>query len=234
MKKLALVLAVLAFSLNSCDVLKQVQIPTNIPTVQPLTEKEVVAGLKDALRVGTNNAVNTLSQKGGFMNSRFKIPFPPEVQVVEQKLRQYGFGNLADQFIAKLNESAEEAVKEAAPIFGDAIMSMTFADAWGILRGPQNAATEYFRQKTSVNLFNAFKPRVQYTLDQVGLSRMWTEVMGTYNKIPMVKKVETDLPKYVTNKAMDALFVRIAEEEKNIRENPAARVTAILKKVFGS
>jgi hypothetical protein len=230
--KLALIL-LLSFTLSSCELLKQLEIPSTLPVNQPLTEGEITSGLKEALRVGTTKAVSNLSQKGGFMNSEFKIPFPPEVKIVEDKLRQFGFGNLADQFIAKLNEGAEEAVKEAAPIFADAILAMTITDAKNILIGPSNAATEYFRSKTSEALFNAFRPKVQTTLDKVGLTQLWFDVMSTYNSIPLVKKVETDLPKYVTNKSMDALFVKIAQEELQIRQDPAARISAILQRVFG-
>ena len=167
MKKLLLAALLFSFSLSSCDILSQIEIPTG--TV-PLSETEIVSGLKEALKVGTTNAVNRLGQENGFLNSPYKILFPPEVQVVEQKLRQFGFGSLADQMIAKLNEGAESAVKEAGPIFADAIMAMTFADARNILKGPDNAATEYFRQKTSTALFNAFKPKVKPVLDQLGLT----------------------------------------------------------------
>ncbi len=221
---------------SSCDVLmKSLENASSQTVTGSVTTSEIVAGLKEALKVGTNNAVSTLNIKDAFYKSaRFKIPFPNDVKIVEDKLRQYGMGSIIDDFVEKMNRGAEQAVAEAKPIFVNAITSMTIQDAKNILFGADNAATNYFKQKTSGALFNAFKPKVKSVLDnKVKVTQTWNDVLSAYNKIPGVTKVDTDLPKYITDKTIEALFTRIAEEEKNIRENPTARVNAILQKVFG-
>jgi hypothetical protein len=219
---------------SACDILQELEVSTTTGDT-PLTTDEIIHGLKDALQVGTTNAINTLSQENGFYgNALVRIPFPEEVKVVEEKLRAVGLNKLVDDFILNLNRGAEKAVTKAGPIFMDAIRDITFADARNILNGPNTAATDYFRGKTSQHLTDAFKPEVQETLDQVQVTKYWDDVMSTYNKIPFTTKVETDLAQYVTGKAIDGLFTRVAEEEKLIREDPVARVTDILKRVFGS
>ncbi len=233
MKKLNLVLIALIFTLTSCDVLESILGMANTGPA-PLTNSEIVAGLKEALNVGTKNAVGNLSSEGGFLNNPvLKIPFPPEARKVEEKLRQIGMGKKVDEFVVNMNKGASEAVKQATPIFAEAIKTMSFADAKQILQGSDNAATNYFKDKTTAQLFDLFKPKVQQTLDQVAVTKYWNDIMSTYNKIPFVTKVETDLAKYVTNKALDGLFFKIAEEEKKIRTEPVARISDILKKVFG-
>lgn len=233
MKKINLILISLIITLSSCDVLEAL-IGMADTGPAPLTNSEIVAGLKEALNVGTKNAVGNLSKDGGFLNNpTLKIPFPPEAQKVEQKLRQIGMGKKVDEFIVNMNKGASEAVKQATPIFSDAVRNMSFADAKQILQGPDNAATNYFKDKTSSQLFGLFKPKVQQTLDQVEVTKYWTDIMTIYNKIPLTQKVETDLAKYVTDKAMAGLFIKIAEEEKKIRTDPVARISDILKKVFG-
>ena len=232
MKKIIALLALISI-LASCDVLTKVakQVPSNIP----LTDNEIVNGLKDALKIGTSNAVNTLSVPNTFYNDMsLRIPFPKDVQVVEQKLRQLGMNKLVDDFIINMNKGAGEAMKEASPIFANAIKQMSFQDARSILKGADNAATNYFKEKTSEALFSLFKPKVQTVLESVGVTKYWSDIMGAYNKIPLVQKVETDLGKYVTEMAMDRLFTKIAVEEKLIRTDPSKRVTEILKKVFGA
>lgn len=233
---MASLLGVMVF-LTACDVLQHTlqQAAKQTGTTGVLTDTQIASGLKEALKVGTGNAVNTLSIKDGFFKSpRFKIPFPPEVKRVETTLRGLGMNSMVDNFIEKMNRGAEEAVKEASPIFVNAITSMTIADARNILFGQQNAATQYFRSKTSGALVNAFKPKVKNVLDnKVKVTQAWNDLANTYNKIPGVSPVTTDLPKYITDKSIDALFVRIGEEEQKIRENPAARVNDILKRVFG-
>lgn len=238
MKKLKLiVIAALMISFSSCDVLMQAlnEAATAQTTQGGLTNAQIVQGLKEALKVGTNNAVSTLSVKDGFFkNSRFKIPFPPEVKEVETKLRQFGMGSLVDNFVEKMNRGAEEAVKEASPIFVNAITSMSISDASNILFGADNAATEYFKKKTTSQLVSKFKPKVKNVLDnKVQVTKAWNDIFTAYNKIPGVKQMNADLPQYVTDKAISALFVRIAEEEKKIRDNPGARVSEILVTVFG-
>jgi len=220
-----------ALVFNSCDILKEIDIPVDGPVT--LTETDIVAGLKEALNVGTNNAVGFLGKTDGFLkNPLFKIPFPEDVKNVETKLRDLGMDQLVDNFITSMNRGAEQAVSKAAPIFLDAITSMTFEDAKNILKGEDNAATEYFRGKTSGALFNLFKPIIQTALDNVNATKYWTDITTVYNRIPLVTPVETDLAKYVTDKAMGALFTKIADEEKKIRTDPVARVSDILKKVF--
>ena len=233
MKKINLVLIALVFTLSSCDVLEAlIGMAPTAPAA--LTNSEIVAGLKEALNVGTKNAVGNLSQSGGFLNNPvLKISFPPEAQKVEEKLRQIGMGKKVDEFIVNMNKGASEAVKQATPIFANAVKTMSFADAKQILTGPENAATNYFKNKTSAELFKLFQPKVKQTLDQVAVTKYWNDITNIYNKIPFVTKVQTDLNKYVTDKAMAGLFVKIAEEEKQIRTDPVARVSAILKKVFG-
>lgn len=237
MKKAPLILLItLIVTLTACDALqKSLQQAAKQSSSGGVTDAQIVSGLKEALKVGTNNAVSTLSVKDGFFrNARFKIPFPPEVRKVETTLRSLGMHNLVDDFIEKLNRGAEEAVKEATPIFVNAITSMTIADARGILFGNDQAATQYFKGRTSTQLFNSFMPRVKNVLDnKVQVTKAWKDVTTAYNRVPGVSPVTTDLPKYVTDRSIDALFTRIGEEEKKIRENPGARVNDILRRVFG-
>jgi hypothetical protein len=207
---------------------------TSMIKSNPSTNDELVKGLKEALSVGTKNAVSKLGKTDGFFKDPLvKIPFPPDVKYVADKLKQIGMGQLVDNFILQINRSAENAMVKASPIFINAISTMNFSDALGILKGPDNAATTYFKNKTSNAVFIAFKPQIQGVLNTMQVTKSWTNITSTYNKIPFTKKIETDLPKYVTNKAMDGLFKKIENEEKAIRKNPAARVTDILKKVFG-
>lgn len=232
-KTLGLMLCAFLF-LSACDILQELEVSTTSGGT-PLTTDEIVQGLKEALKVGTTNAISTLSKENGFYgNALLKIPFPEEVKVVEEKLRSVGLNKLVDDFILNLNRGAEKAVTKAGPVFMDAIREITFADARNILNGSNTAATEYFRGKTSRQLTVAFKPDVQKTLDQVQVTKYWNDVMSAYNRIPFTTKVETDLAQYVTEKAINGLFIRVAEEEKQIREDPVARVNDILKKVFGS
>lgn len=223
--------------LASCDVLQYGLSQAAKQTAQSgvLTDTQIVSGLKEALKVGTGNAVNTLGIKDGFFgNNRFKILFPPEVKKVENTLRQLGMNKLVDDFIEKMNRGAEEAVKEATPIFVGAITSMTISDARNILFGDKQAATQYFKAKTTAQLFSAFQPKVKNVLDnKIKVTQAWAEVTKAYNKVPGVSPVTSDLPKYITDKSIAALFTRIGEEEQKIRENPAARVNDILKRVFG-
>jgi hypothetical protein len=202
---------------------------------RPLTSAEVAEGLKEALIQGTSKGADMLSQTDGyFKNPSIKILFPPDVKKVEDRLRQIGLGNEVDRFVMTLNRGAEEAAKEAKPIFISAIKSMTIQDAFAILRGEENAATQYLQRTTSAQLKSAFMPVIQSTLEKTNATRYYADLVSTYNKIPLVEKVNPDLDDYATDKAIEGLFVMIAAEEKNIRENPAARVTDLLKRVFGS
>ena len=228
MKKIYLLLILSFFTFASCDVLNEAA-----KMVVP-TDEEMTAALRQALEYGTNDAVSFLSKEGGYLdNARFKIPFPPDVQNVANKLRDLGFGSLVDEFITRMNRGAEDAAKEAAPIFVAAIKEMTIADAKNIVLGNRDAATQYFIGKTRDKLYGSFSPKIKSSLDKFEVTKYWTDITSTYNKIPFVKPVETDLVKYATNKALDGLFIKVAEEESEIRDNVSARVTPVLKKVFG-
>lgn len=200
---------------------------------KPLTTAEVGEGLKEALVNGISKGSDLVSQLDGyFKNPEIKIPFPPDVKRVEDKLRQVGLGDQVDKFVMTLNRGAEDAAKEAKPIFITAIKSMTIQDAWAILRGEENAATEYLKRTTSAQLTAKFKPVIQNSLSKVNATKYYGDLVGTYNKIPFTEKVNPSLDDYATGKAVDGLFVMIAKEEKSIRKDPVARTTELLKKVF--
>jgi hypothetical protein len=202
---------------------------------QAPTTNEVAEGLKEALIKGISNGSDLASMLDGyFKNPRIKIPFPPEVKKVEDKLRQIGMGSEVDRFVLTLNRGAEDAAKEAKPIFITAIKSMTIQDAWAILRGNETAATDYLKRVTSSQLREKFKPVISNSLNKVNATKYYGDLVNTYNKIPLVQKVNPDLTEYATTKAMDGLFLLIADEEKKIRKDPVARTTELLKKVFGA
>ena len=197
------------------------------------TREEVAKGLKEALTIGAGKGASQASQTDGyFRNPQIKIPFPQDVQRVETKLRQIGMGAQVDKFILSLNRAAEEAAKSAKPIFVNAITGMTIQDAWSILKGENTAATQYLQRTTSNPLYNSFKPTVKQALDKTMATKYYTDLANTYNKLPGVVKVNPELDDYATKKAMEGLFKLVANEEKNIRENPQARITDLLKKVF--
>ena len=201
----------------------------------PLSNEDVVSGLKDALKVGTDTAASGASKVDGFYkNAKIKIPFPPDAQKVETTMEKMGTQSQVDQFVLTLNRAAEEATKKAAPVFFDAIKNMTVSDGFGILKGDSDAATKYLRSKTQQELHDQFKPIVEAAINKVEVTKYWTPIITTYNKVPFVQKENPDLNEYVTQKALDGLFVLLAEQELLIRKNPAARVDDILKKVFGS
>ena len=195
---------------------------------------EIISGLKEALTKDADGAINSLGKPGGFLNDAgVKIPFPQEAQFVSTKLKEIGMGKMVDEFEKLLNQGAEEGVKTALPIFSGAIQQMTFNDAKSILFGNDDAATNYFKGATTNQLTTAFSPHIKSALDKVNATKAWEKLASTYNSIPLVnKKVETDLVKYATAKALDGLFLKIAQEEKQIRQSPALRTTATLKKVF--
>lgn len=199
------------------------------------SEEDMANALKEALQVGSTNAANALHQPGGYLNDPIiKIPFPPDAIKIENELRQIGMGAQVDKFVETMNRGAEDAAAKAAPIFIDAIKGMTLTDAKNILLGPQNSATTYFKNKTSNALYQAFAPIVKASLDKTEATKYWAQITTKYDRIPFVKPVQTDLVKYATNKALDGLFVKIADQEKNIRNstiNPS-QVTNTMKKVF--
>jgi hypothetical protein len=200
-----------------------------------LTNEEVIQGLREALNVGTNNSTGSASKVDGFFgNPLIKIPFPPEAIKVKEKVEQLGMKDQVDKFVLTLNRGAEEASKSAAPIFLDAIKGMSIGDGFAILKGADNAATTYLKDKTSGQLYTKFLPVVKNALNTVKVTQYWNPVISTYNKIPGVQQQNPNLDDYTTNRAIGGLFSLIQGEEKKIRDNPAARVSDILKKVFGS
>lgn len=200
-----------------------------------LSSAEVAEGLKEALVKGISTGSDVVSKVDGyFKNPQIKIPFPPDVKKVEDKLRQLGLGSEVDKFVMTLNRGAEEAAKEAKPIFVTAIRSMTIQDAWGILKGQDDAATQYLQRTTSSQLKEKFSPVIQQALDKVNATKYYSELINTYNRIPFVEKVNPDLNQYATERAMEGLFFMIAKEEKNIRTDPVARTTELLRKVFAA
>lgn len=199
-----------------------------------ITQDEAARGLKEALSLGISKGADQASQPDGFyLNRLIRIPFPPDAQRVANTLRSIGLGGQVDRFELTLNRGAEDAAKSAKPIFLAAIRSLTFKDVWGILTGEQDAATNYLKRTTTQQLTVAFKPIIQQSLDKVGATRYYTDLTTRYNRIPLVTPVQTDLNQYATDKAIGGLFTLIAQEEANIRENPVARTTELLKRVFG-
>lgn len=199
-----------------------------------LSSDEIVNGLKQALSQGAQKSTDKLSAVDGFYkDAAVKILFPPEAKKVENTLRSAGFGPKVDETILDINRAAEDAAKSAAPIFLNAIKGMSVQDGVGILRGSDTAATAYLRKATAQQLIAAFRPIIESSLQKTGASKAWKDVFDIYNKTPFVKKVNTDLPAYVTLKALDGIFFYVAVEEKNIRQHPAAQATDLLKKVFG-
>jgi hypothetical protein len=224
----------ICIGLLSCDVISK--LPTYggaIPGI--VTESEASEAMRQALDQGVGRGISLLNKQDGFFGNQFyKLLLPPEAQKIENTLRQIGMSGMVDKAILQINRSAEDAVGYARPIFVDAIREMTITDAINIIKGPNNAATQYFRQKTTDRLVAAFTPTIKSSLDKFSATKYYGDVVNTYNGFPTtLNKINPDLPSYVVNKAVDALFDQIGKEEANIRSNPVARTTEILKKVFG-
>jgi Protein of unknown function (DUF4197) len=231
----ASLLFVLLFSTDAFSQLKLPKILTKNNSVSSITENEAGQGIKEALTQGVTNAVLNLNKTDGFFGSDiYKMLLPPDAKKIETTLRRMGMNDQVDKAILSINRGAEDAVAFAKPIFVDAIKGMTLSDALNIVRGSKDAATQYFKQKTTEKLVAAFKPSVQSSLDKVSATKYYADLVNTYNKLPTTfNKVNPDLTSFVVGKAVDALFDQVAKEEANIRANPAARATDILKKVFG-
>lgn len=198
-----------------------------------VTNAEMAAGLRQALDFGIDKQVSKLTQKDGFYkNEMVKILLPAELQKVDKTLRDVGLGSLADEGLRVLNRAAEDAVKEATPIFIDAVKQITFTDAKNILIGQENAATLYLENKTQQALYSKFNPVITNSLDKVGATEVWTNIINKYNSLPLTSDVNPDLSDYVTNEALDGVFTMIAVEEKEIRNKVSARTTELLKRVF--
>ncbi|MBS1652939.1 MAG: DUF4197 domain-containing protein [Bacteroidetes bacterium] len=200
-----------------------------------LTNEEVIKGLREALTVGTNSSTSIAGKADGFYkNARLFIPWPQEAQNMKERLVKMGLKNKVNEFETSLNRAAEEAATKAAPVFIDAITKMSVQDGFAILKGADTSATNYLRKNTYAQLNAQFLPVVKQAIEKVKVTSYWNPLVTTYNKLPGVKKQNPDLNAYVTNKAINGLMILIADEEQNIRKNPAARVSDILKKVFGA
>ncbi|MES2417886.1 MAG: DUF4197 domain-containing protein [Bacteroidota bacterium] len=238
MKKIGLyAITISLLCLSSCDVQSQNKIGNilkQIPTGGVPTALEIGAGLKEALTIGTSHGADQLSAKDGFLgNLAVKILFPPEAQKAEKTLRSIGLNSLADNVILSLNRAAEDAAKEAKPIFISAIKQMTITDATNILLGNKDAATLYFKRVTTTQLLEKFKPVIATSLSKVGATKYWSDAALAYNKLPLVKPINTDLAAYVAQKAIDGMFIQVAQEELKLRDHIAARSSGLLQKVFG-
>lgn len=229
---LALVLA----TLFSCSPQEIQSVLGSFPSTTALSNDEVISGLKEALRLSAERSVQTASVADGFWNdARIKIPFPAEAIKVKNTLTDIGLNKPVEDFEHTLNKAAEQAAKEAVPVFVDAITSMTIQDGFELLKGGDNAATNFLRNKTSEALRMKFAPVVEKATAQVALTSYWQPVANAYNTASLLtggRAVDPDLNAYVTTKAMDGLFLLLADEEKKIRQDPAARATALLQKVF--
>ncbi|MFM9987746.1 DUF4197 domain-containing protein [Flavobacterium sp.] len=229
MKKSLLLLAILPFF--GCAELQQVA--NQLPGILEQGNVDIAGGLKEALNNGISKQVTKLTATDGFFkNEAVKILLPEELKKVDAGLRKIGMSKLADDGLRAINRTAEDAVKEATPIFVDAVTGMSFTDAKNILMGNESAATTYLQGSTSTALYGKFNPVIKNSFAKVGADKIWTNIITKYNSIPLVKKVNPDLTDYVTNQAMNGVFKMIAVEEKDIRTNINARTSNLLKNVF--
>ncbi|MEO8150728.1 MAG: DUF4197 domain-containing protein [Bacteroidia bacterium] len=236
---------VLAITLSALHASAQVKLNDVVNTVthgsttnsnlgKGLSNDKIIEGLKEALSVGSKNAGASASKLDGFYkNPLIKIPFPKEVKDVEKMARQFGMSKQADKFIQSLNRAAEDAAKKAAPVFLDAITHMTINDGLTILQRGDNAATGYLKNSTTPKLTTEFSPIVKQSLSKTHVTQYWNDVAKVYNKVPFAKKMNPKLEEYVTQKAIEGLFILVGQEEAKIRKDPAAQVTNILQQVFG-
>jgi hypothetical protein len=234
MFKRMVVICIVCLPMASCTPELQKILTDVLVTEEVLTEDQIGMGLKEALQQGITKGADLVSQLDGYYkNPEIKVLFPPQAQKVEQKMKDLGLGHLTENVVEKLNRAAEDAAKEAKPIFIGAIKQMTIKDATNILMGGQkDAATAYLKTTTSDQLYQSFSPVVVNSLKKVKALEHWDEVITKYNKIPFVEKINPDINDYVTQKAMEGLFLMIQKEEEKIRVEPIARTTELLKKVF--
>ncbi len=227
----------------SCDVLSQMpklpkvtgNLPINAPVTNSLTNDEVISGLKEALSVGIKNSVSLTSVVDGFLgNPTIRLPFPPDAIKVKEKALNLGLSGQVEKFETTLNRAAEEATKEAMPIFIDAIKNMSVQDGFAILKGGNGAATKFLKDQTISKLVTAFTPKVKEATSRVKLTEYWNPIITKYNALTMGEDLNPDLDAYITQKAIEGLFIMVAKEEDKIRLDPAARVSDLLSKVFGS
>ncbi|MCC9019160.1 MULTISPECIES: DUF4197 domain-containing protein [Flavobacterium] len=235
MKKILLLLLTLTFSFTS-----NAQVQKTLDQLSQLSSKikgnsgvDIASGLKEALNKGITQQVSKLTAEDGFYkNEAVKILMPEELQRVDATLRKIGLSSLADEGIKAMNRAAEDAVKEATPIFVSAVKNMSFTDAKNILLGNESAATSYLQNSTTTALYSKFNPVIKTSFEKVGADVIWTNIIKKYNTIPLVRKVNPDLTDYTTNQALAGVFKMIAVEEKDIRTNINARTSPLLKKVF--
>lgn len=221
----------IVFNLTACAELQSVI--NELPQAGGLSNEDMAAGLRQALDFGIDKQVTKLTQKDGFYkNELVKILLPEELQKVDDALRKIGLGSLADEGIKVLNRAAEDAVKEATPIFINAVKDITFDDAKNILLGDDNAATTYLTSKTQAQLYDKFKPIISNSFGKVGADQIWNNLITKYNNLPLTNDVNPDLTDYVTNEALEGVYTMIAIEEKEIRNKVSSRTTDLLKKVF--
>lgn len=239
MKRMLSATLALAFTTLAISASAQITLPKILSgnkSVANITQAEAGAGIKEALGQGVTNAVLNLNKTDGFFGSQlYKVLLPPDAVKIENTLRKIGMGAEVDKAILAINRGAEDAVGYAKPIFLDAIKGMTLTDALNILKGGNNAATNYFKEKTSAKLVEAFTPSVKTSLEKASATKYYGDIVTTYNKLPTTfKKINPDLTSFVVGKTVDALFDQVGKEEANIRANPVARTTDLLKKVFGA
>jgi hypothetical protein len=219
--------------LSGCATVTQIADAMSQSLLTP-TNTEINSALKEALEQATGISSERLNLKDGYLtNLDIKILFPPEAKQIENTLRSIGLGSMVDKVVVSVNRAAEDAAIKAKPIFQSAVKQMTIVDVKNILLGENNAATQYFSKTTSDSLNAVFSPVIDQSLKKVDATKYWEDATTRYNKIPFVKKVDTDLTAYVTQKAIDGLFIEIAKEELKIREQVSARKSALLQKVFG-
>lgn len=220
----------LVFTLSSCDELQQI---ANEAVLTNQSDSQISSGLKQALELGVERQVKELTAPGGFFqNEEVRILLPEELRKVETALRRVGLNNLADEGLIALNATAEDAVKEATPIFVNAIKNMSIQDAQKVLMGNENAATQFLERQTSEELYASFYPVVEDSFQKVGADEIWSNLISKYNNLPLTSNVTTDLSDYITQQAMQGVFIMIAKEEKEIRNNAQARTTDLLRRVF--
>jgi hypothetical protein len=224
---------VILFSVPAQAQLDQLEKRIGINDASGLSETKVASGLKQALQVGSENAVKIVGKPNGYFgNQAIKIEMPKDLHLLESGMRELGFGPKIDEFILSMNRSAEAAAPAARKIFIDAILAMSFEDAKRILSGDNTAATQYFKEKTTGQLTEAFTPVVKKTMGENGVVKQYDALTEQYKHIPFAKSQSLDIDHYVVSKALDGLFYELGEQEKQIRTNPAARTTDLLKEVF--
>lgn len=241
MKKTILSISLISIGLTSCDVLNEaaeILVIDSGESTPALTNDEVISGLKEALNIGIKNSVDLTSVQDGFLgNAEIRLPFPEDAIKVKEKALSWGLDNQVEKFETNLNRAAEEATKEALPIFKDAILGMSISDGFSILNGGEGATTKFLKDRTTAQLVTAFSPKVEAAISKVKLTDYWEPIINKYNGAMTLtggEKINPDLNEYVTERAITGLFLMVEKEENKIRQDPIARVTSLLQKVFGS